>query len=185
MSVSTRYVLLVLALAAGGCRPAAQPADHGQLPVLGQIGEAVGLGGRSIYSRLQDEDPDVRMRAILEAGRTRNRKAAPFLVDRLSDSEAEVRFAAILALQRIAGTKLGYEYYAPEDRRTAAIRRWRQWLKRSAAAARRSAGPAATAASPRHGPPRVAASRPAASRPAASRPAASQPSTSQPSGGAP
>jgi HEAT repeat protein len=76
----------------------------------------------------QDEDPAVRLKAVRRAGELRDAQAAPYLVDRLTDSEPEVRFFAILALERIAGTRLGYAYYAPAGEREQAVQRWRRWL---------------------------------------------------------
>lgn len=83
---------------------------------------------RTLYGRLQSKNEDVRMTAILQAGREKDRKAVPYLVDRLGDSYAEVRFAAIVALKKITGTNRGYRYWAPTADREQAIARWRQWL---------------------------------------------------------
>jgi hypothetical protein len=49
-------------------------------------------------------------------------------VDRLSDTESDVRLFAILALQDITGKTMGYRHYDPPDRRIEAIQRWREWL---------------------------------------------------------
>ena len=90
-----------------------------------------------LSERFQHEDPSVRIEAALEVGRTGNRKAVPYLVDRLTDSEPEVRFVAYLALRKITGETLGYRYYAPAAERDKAVARWRDWLK-----ARNGQGPA-------------------------------------------
>ncbi len=52
----------------------------------------------------------------------------PYLVDRLSDTEEDVRFYAFLALRRITGETMGYEYFSPPQKRAEAIQRWRAWL---------------------------------------------------------
>jgi alpha-galactosidase len=78
----------------------------------------VGLGSAGCGSldqgelalRFQDEDPAVRMGAALEAGRTRDAKSVPYLVDRLGDSESDVRFAAIMALEKITGESVGFNH---------------------------------------------------------------------------
>jgi hypothetical protein len=44
-----------------------------------------------------------------------------------------VRFAAIVALEKITGTDRGYRYWAPAAQRDEAIARWRQWLTGGAA----------------------------------------------------
>ena len=49
-------------------------------------------------------------------------------MDRLGDDDEAVRLYAILALERISGTRLGYNYRAPEPERVRAMARWRQYL---------------------------------------------------------
>ena len=93
---------------------------------------------RDLYRRFQSEDPNERMRAALQAGREKDEKSVPYLVDRLTDAEAEIRFAAILALERITGTTRGYRYYASKASRSKAVERWRSYL------AGRGSGPAAS-----------------------------------------
>ena len=83
----------------------------------------------SLYQQLQDEDPSVRIQAIHHAGQAKDPQAVPYLVDRLSDSDSDVRFFAIVALQKITGQTMGYDFYAPSPQRDAAIQRWRQWLQ--------------------------------------------------------
>lgn len=97
-----------------------------------------------LYSRLQDQDPGVRSAAVVEAGNRKDPNAATYLVDRLGDSETEVRFFAALALEKITGQTMGYRYYEPSDRREEAIGRWREWLKArstSQPASRPASGP--------------------------------------------
>ncbi|HAU38559.1 MAG TPA: hypothetical protein DCX07_12690 [Phycisphaerales bacterium] len=99
------------------------------------------MPNRSLASRLQAEDPAVRIQAIHEAGATRNEKALPYLVDRLTDSEQDVRFYAILALERMTGQTLGYRYFAPAEERAEAAKRWRKWVQdRRGGATTRPAG---------------------------------------------
>ncbi|MFA6133069.1 MAG: HEAT repeat domain-containing protein [Phycisphaerae bacterium] len=83
----------------------------------------------SLCQRLQDSNPDVRVHAIMEAAQTRDERALPYLVDRLDDGRDEVRFFAILALEKITGTDRGYKYYEDPGPRHEAVERWRQWLK--------------------------------------------------------
>jgi len=82
----------------------------------------------ALYRRLQSEDPDQRIRAAVRAAKSDDEKAVPYLVDRLEDSEEEVRFAAYMALKQITGKTMGWRYYEPPERRAEAVRRWRQWL---------------------------------------------------------
>jgi len=93
---------------------------------------ACGVGGcpkRPLAERIQSGDPRVRRAAIVEAGEKRDATVAPQLVTRLTDPEGDVRLVAILALERITGTRRGYRYQANELDREAAYQRWVQWLK--------------------------------------------------------
>lgn len=87
-----------------------------------------GPPAQDLYARLQHEDPSVRNQAIAHAGRTKDPKAVPYLVDRLTDTQEDVRFFAVLALRRTTGKTMGYRYYDPPDKRRAAVRRWREWV---------------------------------------------------------
>ncbi len=88
----------------------------------------------TIAERLQAEDPDVRIQAAVEAGNSDDRKVVPLLVDRLSDTNSDVRFYAGMALEKIAGQdvskKMGWVSYSPADQRNKAIKRWRQWVRK-------------------------------------------------------
>ncbi len=92
---------------------------------------AAGCGPDSpeLYRQFQDEDPAVRIKAIVKAGETKDQKSIPYLVDRLTDSESDVRFFAIIALQKITGEDKGYKPWEPEARRKEAVDRWRQYLE--------------------------------------------------------
>ncbi len=83
----------------------------------------------TIYQRLQNEDPAVRIEAIIQAGDRKDTKAVPLLVDRLSDTQPDVRLFAIMALRKITGMDFGWRAYDPADKRNLAIRRWQQWIK--------------------------------------------------------
>jgi len=95
-----------------------------------------GTGGRfaDIAEALQAEDPARRIEGCLQAKRARDPRAAPLLVDRLEESEPDVRFYAIDALKHISGQTHGYCYYAEPAQRAKAVKRWRQWLKQQAGA---------------------------------------------------
>ena len=83
---------------------------------------------RDIAKDFQNEDPKTRISAIRRAGREKLESAAPYLVALLSDSEAEVRMFAIVALGEITGMSHGYRYYDGAALRDEAIERWRRWL---------------------------------------------------------
>ncbi len=67
--------------------------------------------------------------AIKMAGDRRDRAAMPALVHRLEDEDPGVRFYAILALEKITGTRLGYDYAQPEAERNRAVKRWRNYVR--------------------------------------------------------
>jgi len=83
----------------------------------------------NVFRQFQDENPSVRQAAVIEAGKTRDPRTVPYLVDRLGDSEETLRFFSIHSLEKIAGRTMGYRYYDPPREREQAVQRWRQWLK--------------------------------------------------------
>lgn len=101
-----------------------------------------GPAGGSLYQRLQHEDPSVRIEAIRQAARQNDAQAIPHIVERLNDTQTDVRFFAIVALEKMTGRRMGYQYYAPRSERARAQERWREWLRsREAAATRPATGP--------------------------------------------
>ncbi len=83
---------------------------------------------RSSHSAMQSPIMGDRVSAVRAAAERGDRASVPHLVDRLDDEDAVVRFAAVVALERITGTRLGYRYGAPADERAAAVERWRRYL---------------------------------------------------------
>jgi hypothetical protein len=96
---------------------------------LATLGGCAGAGP-TVVAGLQSEDPTQRIKSAVQAGESKDTNAAPLLVDRLSDSNSDVRFYAILSLRKITGTDMGYHYYDSPGQREQAIGRWRQWLGR-------------------------------------------------------
>ena len=74
-----------------------------------------------------DPDPSVKIPAIKKAVRKKDRGAVKQLVADLDSDDPAVRFYAINGLQRITGERLGYDYYADDEARRAAVRRWQDW----------------------------------------------------------
>ena len=83
---------------------------------------------RDIAEDFQNEDPKTRIAAIRRSGREKLESAVPYLVDRLTDSEAEVRMFAIIALEEITGLTHDYRHYDAAAVRQKAVERWRRWL---------------------------------------------------------
>lgn len=83
----------------------------------------------------------------------------PLLVDRLEDEDEAVRFFAIIALDKITGERLGYDYAQPAAERAKAVERWREYVQRGQHASSAASGktavdkdtPPAVSASPDRG----------------------------------
>ena len=85
-----------------------------------------------VRPNLNSADPQARINAIVQAANAGDQQAVPLLVDLLDDDDGAVRFFAVLALEKITGTRRGYDYAAPAWRRAVAVRRWRDWLEEGA-----------------------------------------------------
>ncbi len=101
---------------------------HVFLVTLFLIQSACAPPAGDLIQRLEDRDPLRRIRAIAEITRTEQKGLVPNLVDRLSDDDAAVRFAAMFALQELTGTRLGYSYSSPLSERMKAVEAWRRYL---------------------------------------------------------
>ena len=84
---------------------------------------------KDIAAGLQSELASERAEACIRAGQSRDKSVLPLLVERLEDTDADVRLFAISALKKITGMDLEYRYYAPPDDRIEAVLRWRKWLR--------------------------------------------------------
>lgn len=104
----------VLLVAAGGCESSSQ----------------------QIRIRLEAYEPADRIRAIREATQAGHDDLIPALVDRLDDDDAAVRFYAVLALEELTGTRLGYSYSAPPQQRRRGVQLWRDFVEQRALAVR-------------------------------------------------
>lgn len=81
------------------------------------------------YHDFEDDNPTVRLTAITRAGNARDKKAIPYLVDQLDDSEPDVRLFAIVALRKTTRETFGYRHYGSRRSRAEAVLKWRQWLE--------------------------------------------------------
>jgi hypothetical protein len=61
------------------------------------------------------------------------RAVLEMLVTRLDDDDEAVRFFSILALEKMTGSRRGYEYHAPWADRLRAVQTWRRYLSQLAA----------------------------------------------------
>ncbi len=94
--------------------------------VLMAVGACAPSAG-DLVQRLEDRDPLTRVRAIKQITRVRQTELIPKLVDRLEDGDSAVRFAAILALEDLTGSRRGYDYAASKSGRAKAVAGWREF----------------------------------------------------------
>lgn len=99
------------------------------LLLLTPIALPTGCAGKPGMADIQSPDATQRVLAIRAAGESRDTAAVPLLVDRLEDEDEGVRFYAILALERITGQRLGYDYGGSLIERAAAVERWRAYVR--------------------------------------------------------
>ncbi len=90
-----------------------------------------GCATTSWRRQLQSENPIDRINGTIAAAHADDRSALPLLVDRLEDDDQAVRMYAILALQQIEGTTLGYKYWAGPADLSHMAQRWRRHLKQT------------------------------------------------------
>ena len=77
---------------------------------------------------ISDPDPSVKIPAIQKAVRENNRAILPQLVKELDSDDPAVRMYANHALEQLTGQRFGFQYFASEDQRETAARKWRLWL---------------------------------------------------------
>lgn len=78
--------------------------------------------------------PEERARAAIRAAEIGDRDVIGLLVDRLEDPDEAVRFYAILALERLTGTRRGYDYRAGSNQRWRATQEWRRFMSEQTSA---------------------------------------------------
>ena len=85
-----------------------------------------GCGGPPAASEggFDSADPASRLYAIRRAGGQRDVAAVPDLIESLESDDPAVRMLAIAALQRITGTRMGYDPYALPAARQDAVDAW-------------------------------------------------------------
>ncbi len=88
--------------------------------VLSACGKALPIG-------FDQEAPDGRIHAIVDAARRYDTSRIPDLVEQLDSDDPAVRLFAIRALEHLTGTTLGYDHAAPRARREIAIARWERY----------------------------------------------------------
>ena len=77
---------------------------------------------------LKNSDPAIMVMTIKWAGENKLKKAVPQLVDLLQHDDKAIRFYSIQSLVKITGTNNGYDYKADAERRSAAVKRWGEFI---------------------------------------------------------
>jgi HEAT repeat protein len=97
--------------------------------VLFLVGLAACQSATSHREQLAFGTPVDQVRAAVWLAESGDAEAVHTLVGLLEDRDRTVRMYAILALRRLCGESYGYEYYASETQRQAAVMRWQTALR--------------------------------------------------------
>jgi len=76
-------------------------------------------------SEIQSRESGRRVAAIRRVVDSGDRSMIPLLIDRLEDEDAAVRFTAMMGLEQLTGTRMGYRIGLPIEKRRRAVARWR------------------------------------------------------------
>lgn len=102
----------------------------GWKPRLGLlVGVALLLPACRVEGGLQSSNPFERAMAAVHRAEQNDLTAVHQLVTLLEDRDPAVRLYSINALERLCGTRYGYVYYDPPERRAEAVARWRAALE--------------------------------------------------------
>lgn len=96
------------------------------ITAVGMAAMGCGHGPRHVT----DPDPSDKIPAIHEAVQLNDRTAIPQLIIDLDSDDAAVRLHSIKALRALTGQSFGYNFYDDQERRKAAIEKWRKWYSR-------------------------------------------------------
>lgn len=79
---------------------------------------------RAYHRGFNSADPASKLHAIRQAGSADDHAAIPALIEQLDSDDPAVRMLAITALERITGTRRGYDPYAPRSEREPTVNAW-------------------------------------------------------------
>ena len=91
---------------------------------------ALAMAGCNASLPADFEAPDAgsRIRAVITTAQQPTQEDLTQMVRALGSDDPALRSLSIAALQRTAGDRFGYDAWAPEPERRAAIDRWKRWL---------------------------------------------------------
>ncbi len=84
--------------------------------------------GPGLSAGFDAPDPGARLHALEAAAEADDRSAIPRLVALLESDDPVVRMLSIRTLERMTGTTLQFEHWAPAAERMAGVERWRAYL---------------------------------------------------------
>ena len=87
-----------------------------------------GCDAPPIKPSLTDPDPSVKIPAIKLAVQNNDRSAIPVLIKSLESDDPAIRFYANDALRKLTRQDFGFLYYADDEVRRPAVKRWQAWL---------------------------------------------------------
>ena len=73
-------------------------------------------------------DPSIKIPAIKASVQSKDMSAVVQMVKDLESDDPAVRFYAIGGLQRLTNETFGYQYFADDGQRAAAVEKWKAWL---------------------------------------------------------
>ncbi len=94
------------------------------------LGAMVPPGCSSVEPDFNSPEPAARNAAIVQAAAANDLSKERDLVRMLDSDDPTTRMLAISALERMTGTRMGYDYAAPPAQREEAVRRWAERQRR-------------------------------------------------------
>lgn len=85
-----------------------------------------GTSWQASQGGFDSDDPASKLYAITRAGENRDQTAVRHLIDQLDSDDAAVRMMAIMALEHVIGTRMGYNPYDTIENRQQAVEAWTQ-----------------------------------------------------------
>ncbi|GJM26250.1 MAG: hypothetical protein DHS20C16_26650 [Phycisphaerae bacterium] len=86
----------------------------------------------ALTRQLESKNPANRIRAVHSIGEDQVTELLPALVNRLDDVDAAVRLYTIVALEKLTGERLGFNYAAGSHQRQEAVSNWRRYIEERA-----------------------------------------------------
>jgi HEAT repeat protein len=86
-----------------------------------------GKAHRMVASQISDQSPVVRYEVASALLQFKDWSGVPLLIGFLEAEDRRIRYKSFQALSSFAKQDFGYDFGAPEEERTAAVTRWKEW----------------------------------------------------------